>query len=106
VVQCGAVCCSVLQSVAVWCSLLQCVAMWCSVWQCVAMRCSVLQCVAEDKYLAFKAAAKSSQRVCVHDVLLPTWFVSLKLLAFLILLMHITRIRSERVCFEEVIILT
>jgi len=34
--QCGIVCCSVVQSVAVRCSVLQCVAMCCSVLQCVA----------------------------------------------------------------------
>ena len=34
--QCVAVCCSVLQFVAVCCSVLQCVAMCCSVLQCVA----------------------------------------------------------------------
>ena len=61
--QCVAVCCSVLQCVAVCCSVLQCVAVCCSVslslpspvncevsdkfFQCVAVRCSsVLQCVA------------------------------------------------------------
>ena len=43
VLQCVAVCCSVLQCVAV---LLQCVAVCYSVLQCVAVRCSVLQCVA------------------------------------------------------------
>jgi len=42
--QCVAVCCSVLQCVAVWCSVLQCVAVWCSVLQCVAVCCSVLHC--------------------------------------------------------------
>jgi len=65
VLQCVAVCCSVLwcvavshdmtttlqrkavaPSVAVCCSVLQCVAVCCSVLQCVAVRCSVLQCVA------------------------------------------------------------
>ena len=44
--QCVAVCCSVLQRVAVCCSVLQCVAVCCSMLQCVAARCSVLQCVA------------------------------------------------------------
>ena len=52
--QCVAVCCSVLQyvavcssvqqSAAVCCSALQCAAVCCSVLQCVAVRCSVLQC--------------------------------------------------------------
>jgi len=50
VLQCVAVCCSVLQCVAVECmyllSVLQCVAVCCSVLQCVAVCCSVLQCVA------------------------------------------------------------
>ena len=44
--QCVAVCCSVLQCVAVCCSVLQCVAVRCSALQCVAVCCSVLQCVA------------------------------------------------------------
>ena len=44
--QCVAVCCSVLQCVAACCSVLQCVAVCCSVLQCVAVRCSMLQCVA------------------------------------------------------------
>ena len=43
--QCVAVCCSVLQCIAVCCSVLQCVAVCCSVFQCVAVCCSVLQCV-------------------------------------------------------------
>ena len=57
VLQCVAVCCSVLQCVAgymtcytsclvVCCSMLQCVAVCCSVLQCAAAYCSVLQCVA------------------------------------------------------------
>ena len=37
---------SVLQCVAVWCSVLQCVAVCCSVLQCVVVYCNVLQCVA------------------------------------------------------------
>jgi len=56
VLQCVAVCCSVLQWTAVDCSVLQCVASCCAVWppdppppgvlQCVAACCSGLQCVA------------------------------------------------------------
>jgi len=75
VLQCGAVCCGVLQCVAVCnqdaelrcrdyglplhvlrcsvlqcgtvcCSVVQCMAVWCSVLRCVAVCCSVLQCVA------------------------------------------------------------
>jgi len=42
VLQCVAVCCSLLQCVAVCCSVLQCVAVCCSVLQCVAVCCSVL----------------------------------------------------------------
>ena len=34
--QCAAVCCSVMQCVAVCCSVMQCVAVCCSVLQCVA----------------------------------------------------------------------
>ena len=49
--QCVAVCCSVLQCVAVCCSVLQCVAVWCSVVQFVESYhigrfVIVLQCVA------------------------------------------------------------
>ena len=40
VLQCFAVCCSVMQSVAVCCSVLQCVAVCRSVLQCVAVSCS------------------------------------------------------------------
>jgi len=43
VLQCGAVCCSVVQCGAEWCSVLQCVAVCCRVVQCVAVCCSVLQ---------------------------------------------------------------
>jgi len=48
VLQCVAVCCSVLQcAVPAFCSVLQCVAVCCSVLQCaVPAFCSVLQCVA------------------------------------------------------------
>jgi len=72
VLQCDAVCCSVLKydavccsveinidkksleetdlvikkSVAAWCSEVQCGAVWCSVLQCVAVCCSLLQCAA------------------------------------------------------------
>jgi len=45
VLQCIAVCCSVLQCADVFCSSLQCIAVCCSVLQCVAVCCSVLQCV-------------------------------------------------------------
>jgi len=47
--QCVAVCCSVVQCIAVYCSVLQCFAvcfMCCSALQCIAVCCSVLQCVA------------------------------------------------------------
>jgi len=44
VLQCGAMCCSLVQCVAVWCKVLQRGAMCCSVVQCVAACCSVLQC--------------------------------------------------------------
>ena len=58
VLQCVAVCCSLLQSVVMlvnpgyggWrcgcCSVLPCVAVCCSVLQCAAVSCSVLQCAA------------------------------------------------------------
>ena len=46
--QCVAVCCSVLRCAAVCRSVLQCVAVCCSVLQCVAACCSVLQCVEVD----------------------------------------------------------
>ena len=44
--QCVAVCCSVLQCVAVCCSVMQCVAPCCSALQYVAVRCRMLQFVA------------------------------------------------------------
>jgi len=43
------VCSRVSQSVAECCSVLQCVAVCCSVLQCVAMCCSVVQCVPRRK---------------------------------------------------------
>ena len=46
VLQCVAVCCCVLLCVAVCCSALLCVAGCCCVLQCVAVCCNVLQCVA------------------------------------------------------------
>jgi len=47
VLQCVAVCCSVLQCVSMHCSALQCVAVCCSVLPCVAVCCHVLQCTLE-----------------------------------------------------------
>ena len=57
--QCAAVCCSVLQYVAVCCSMLQCVA---TEWCCVAVCRSVLQCVTNTRarYGANKVASNSS----------------------------------------------
>ena len=46
VLQCVAVCCSILQYFAVFYSVLQCVAVCCRVLQCFTVRCSVLQCIA------------------------------------------------------------
>ena len=46
IVECVAVCCSVLQCVAVCCGVLWCVAVCCSVLRCGVVCCSVLQCVA------------------------------------------------------------
>jgi len=51
VLQCVAVCCSVLRQRyldTMCCSVLQCVAVCCSVLQCVAVCCSVLQCDAAE----------------------------------------------------------
>ena len=56
--QCVAVCCSVLQCVAVCCSVLQCVAVCCSVSQCVAVCCSVLQCVVVCCSVYFQECAR------------------------------------------------
>jgi len=42
-------CCSALQCVTLCCSVLQCVAVCCSVLQCVAVCCSVLQCNDDDE---------------------------------------------------------
>ena len=60
VLQCVAVCCSVLQrvQVAVRCSALQCVAVHCRALQCVAARCSALQ------HIAVRCSAL--QRVAAH----------------------------------------
>ena len=55
--QCVAVCCSVLQCVAVCCSVLQCVAVWCSVKR------SVLQCVAIN-------ASNATERVAMYRSLI------------------------------------
>jgi len=44
VLQCGALCCSVVHCVAVWCTVLQCGAVCCSVVHCVAVWCTVVQC--------------------------------------------------------------
>ena len=77
--QCVAVCCSVLQCVAVCCSVLQCVQdvasvmsfefhVYCSVLQCIvvfAVRCSVLQCVAVCcSVLQCVAVCCSEFRIC------------------------------------------
>jgi len=54
VVQCVAVCCSMLQCVAVCCSVLQCVAVCCSVLQCVAgllLRCLLSLCAASRMWV-------------------------------------------------------
>jgi len=60
--QCVAVCCSILQYVAVCFSMLQCVAVNGSVLQCVAVCCSVLQCVAVYKIASHCAACCSVLR--------------------------------------------
>jgi len=73
--QCVAVCCSVLKCVAVWFQedLMCC----CSVLQCVAVYCSVLQCVAVWFEVHLSAYPASSFRViCVLSTLLqlPKWW--------------------------------
>ena len=56
-----------LQCVAMCCSVLQCVAVCCNVLKCVAMCCSVLQCVAvslimdEERGEVMSGLSKSSQ---------------------------------------------
>ena len=62
--QCAAVCCSVLQRAAVCCSVLQCVAVYCSVLQCAAVRCSVLQCAAVGCSVLQRAAVCCSVLQC------------------------------------------
>ena len=80
VLQCVAVCCSVLlfadplvaaqatqgrlKCVAVCCSVLWCVAVCCSVFQCVTVRCSVLQCVAVCRLPRCSAVCKRQLAVC------------------------------------------
>jgi len=60
--QCVAVCCSVLQCVAVCCSVLQCLAVCYSVMQYVAACCSLLQFTVENEVRAGTLA-----RDCNHD---------------------------------------
>ena len=72
--QCGAVCCSVLHRVAVCCIVLQYVAVCGSMWQCAIVCCSVLHCVAvcssmythHECVLQAKAAAREKREF--HDV--------------------------------------
>ena len=68
--QCVAVCCSVLQCVAVCCSVLQCVAVCCSVLQCAAVCCSVLQCVAVCRSV-FSEEINFSECVTPHYAHVP-----------------------------------
>jgi len=78
--QCGAVCLSVLKHNAVCCSVLQCVAVCysvlkhvtacCSALQCIAVRCRVLQCVA--------VSCKSVAAVCAQRAL--CWIGQLRVL--------------------------
>jgi len=73
VLQCVALCCSVLQCGTMYCSVLQCVAVCCSVLQCVAVRCSVSQCVAvccnydtsDAQYCAVGAQASALPRAMI-----------------------------------------
>jgi len=53
----------VLQCVAVCCSVVQCVAVCCSVLQCVAVCCSVVQCGAAANVLQGVAVLKTLQAV-------------------------------------------
>ena len=59
--QCVAVCCSVLQCVAVYCSVLQYVAVCCSVLQCAAVCCSVLQSTLDSLIRTSTVAPKNAQ---------------------------------------------
>ena len=54
-----------LQCDAVCCSVLQCAALCCSVLQCVAVRCSVLQCVAVHRDVETQVKELRSLAVCV-----------------------------------------
>ena len=65
--QCVAVCCSVLQCVAVYCSVLQCVAACCRLVQRVAVWCRVLQCVIQP----------TRSRIYFHSRFHP-WFRSVE----------------------------
>ena len=68
--QCVAVCCSVLQCVAVCRSVWQCVAVCCSVLQCVAVCRSVLQCLGlavlseVSRLLMYPRAVRSGSADC------------------------------------------
>ena len=71
ILQSNAVCCSVLQCVAVCCSVLQCTAVCCSVLQCVAVCCSVLQCVAVCCRMLQRVAACYSVLHVSHHLKIP-----------------------------------
>ena len=67
VLQCVAVCCSVLRCVAVWCSVVQCVAVCCNVLHYVAVCCSVVQCGAVWCSVVQLVAVQCSVLRCVAD---------------------------------------
>ena len=67
VVQCDAVCCSVMPCGTVWCSVSKCVAVCRSVLQRVAMCCSVLKCVAV--YLSDSDGRQLREIECVAAML-------------------------------------
>ena len=63
--QCVAVCCSVLQCVAVCCSVLQCDAVCCSVLQCVAVCCSVSYVGCETREREARVTSNSDKSVII-----------------------------------------
>ena len=69
VLQCVEVCCSVLQRVVVCYSLLQCVAVCCSVLQYVTACCSVLQSVAGYTYIHRNTSLRASYSMATSRAL-------------------------------------
>ena len=74
--QCAAVCCSVLQCAAVCCSVLQCAAVCCSILQYAAV-CCIVGCGAScQKAITFSPLAKMNIKEKIHRQSLHDYFFS------------------------------